>query len=314
MYIYNAIKVLPNNFEEYRNELVPAYRDLYGKIAAQAYATALPDNFVRNISHDHVIAIAAFSRERALGIIVASMNGNQARIEFIHLLHGAENEGIEARLIEEVVQALRIRGAVSILVETIPFCAVDIDGPLAGLGFSSVERTLMRAELDSVVPHRHSGHSEICTNMDDPALATLLQTSFARDAAEKVTKSLGTIESTAGVLKNYERGLYGPVRPEWSRIVRAKGKIAGIALGNALASDTGFIFQIAVHPDNWGQGYGGLLMHDLLALFRVAGMDHVMLGVTQSTPAHDWYKRMAFRDHRHVTVYGWHKDTVHSSR
>lgn len=314
MYIYNEINVLPDNFGEFRNELVPAYRELYGEIAMQAFATALEDNFSRNLADDRVIAIAAFSASRAVGMIVVSINGNQASIEFIHLLKGCENEGIEAHLVKDVVQALRIRGAVSILVETIPFCPVNIDGPLSELGFSSVERMLMRAELDSLALHEQAGNSEICTSLNDPAPAALLRTSFAQDAAEQITRSLASTESTASVLKNYERGLYGPLRPEWVREIASDSQLVGIALGTALALDTGFVFQIAVHPEQWGQGYGGILMHDLLTEFRAAGMDHVMLVVTQSTRAHDWYKRLAFRDHRPVTVYGWHKGGVHSSR
>lgn len=73
------------------------------------------------------------------------------------------------------------------------------------------------------------------------------------------------------------------------------GVLTGYALGAPAATgETGWLLSLAVAPARRGSGTGAALLHDVLAAFAAAGLDHVRLTVHPDNPAVRLYERAGF--------------------
>lgn len=303
MHIIRKISEIPQDFHDFLTELARGYASIYGKEASRHYRDRVGEALNQILVQPGAAGFAAFLNKSCVGFCIGTRQGDRARLDFIHRLAGYENRGIEGDLIQCLVETLDTDAPDWISIEVIPLCALELSESLNALGFYSVERALMVKSLDGTAESAQHSRTQPAPNPTDPEIAKLLFSAFAEQNSATPTPSFSTIEDVHLLIRNYIAGEFGPHRPAWIRVVQEDDAVAGVILGSAQSLDTGFVFQVAVAPGHTQRGLGTALMLELESEFRRIGMSRIMLGVTVTSPARQWYESLGYQILRPVRVY-----------
>lgn len=302
------LRALPPNFVEFVDEIGAGLRGLYGPAGEAEYREVAPSRFRATLEHPSVDLWGAFDGERAAALLTAVERDGVGHIALTHVLHPYCGQDIECALIERGVQALKSRGVNGIVSECVPFCELAEAAIYARLGFTPIERAIMRADLGtSTFEHAHAEETLPLEPEDHAEAAEVLVESYADHLARDLHPQFHSEQSALAFVSGIVAGDFGATRPEYWRILRVDGRLAGVIFGVKAAPDVGFVIQIAVRSAFGGCGRGAVLLGDLAEAFEQAGMARIALGVTMDNPARRLYERQGFTIRQRITAYTWWK-------
>jgi ribosomal protein S18 acetylase RimI-like enzyme len=305
MFSVRSLEGLPDNFDEFVDEIAAGLRDLYGPRAAEAYRQTASTTVGAAVLHPSVEAVAVDDGPRVAGFLLALTRLNMAQISFIHVLRRHAGYGIEQLLLEETVRRLRKIPVEGIVAEFVPLCRLDLDETYATLGFDRVERLLMTARLGSPRLAPPGPEGIVCDERNAADVAGVVVEAYRDHPGRMLHIEVRTHESALEFVRSALQGGYGPAHPGFVRGVVRDGRLAAAIVGCEVAPDVGFVLQVAVRPACQRQGLGSQLLRQLAQRFRQAGLTRMALGVTKTNPALGLYERLGFRPLRPVTAHVW---------
>lgn len=308
MITIRLLRALPPNFAEFVDEIGAGLRALYGQAGEAEYREVAPSRFQATLNHLGVDLWGAFDGERAVGMLTAIERDGVGHIVFTHILQSYCGQDIESALIERGIQALKDCGVDGIISECVPFCELAEAASYAGLGFTPIERAIMRADIGTFsFEHAHKEETLLLEPEDQAEAAEVLVEAYADHSARVLHPAFHSERSALAFVSGIVAGDFGVTRPEYCRILRVDGRLAGVIFGAQAAPDVGFVLQIAVPPAFQGCGLGTVLLGDLADAFEHAGMARIALGVTMDNPARRLYERLGFTIRQRITAYTWWK-------
>ncbi len=310
MLICKRLRSLPENFPEFLEELVDGYLDLYGEAAAAEYRTTVSPSMSQSMGLAQVVAFAAYSGARVVGMAMSVMHMGVGKIAFIHVLGKYRESGVEAQLVQASVEVLQQQTPTRIECETIPLYSVNLKMVFEGLGFRCIERALMIRKLEGIDGEDKTNCTRQMQTADEIRVVNCLVDAYHEHPDVELHLGLQHADAAMELLRRFQSGAFGPAKPEWIRVMEDDQGCCGVILGHAMPPDTGYIFQLAVQPSSQSQGRGTALIKGLLSSMANAGMKQVLLGVTISNPAMGLYERLGFQVHRHVDVFVQDREAI----
>lgn len=308
-----ALETLPKNFETYTEEISEGLCGLYGPQAAVEYRRKAQTVFRANIAHPSVVALGAFDRDRVAGLLFGLLREPMAEISHVHILREYSGQGVEVQLVREAAAVLRMNPIERMVVELVPFCALDLKEVLAELGFEYIARQLMRISLEAPgLAPAEAWHSVPLRPEDWAGAAACIVDAYRGHPGHRLHFEVGHVDRALDFLARVHNGNYGPVTPGFVRMVAEGGQCAGVVLACELAPRVGFVLQVAVSPAFQGRGMGTTLLREVAGVFRDRGLESMVLGVTRDNPARRLYERLGFSEIRPVEAYVWTRDPASS--
>lgn len=297
---------LPDNFDEFVDEVAQGLGGLYGPAAEARYRESAAKDVRAALRHPATDAVAFLHGDRVVGMLMAVLRDRVCEISFTHVLKGHAGRGVEKRMIAESVNTFRAGGADGILSECITFCPLEEEEVYAELGFAKVDRAIMGAELGGLAFHSDEPAASRPLGLrDGPEAAEIIVEAYEGHPGRSLHNEVRTPSAALAFINSVTSGGYGEVRDAYVRVLHCKGDPAGVIVGCEVAPDVGFVLQVAVRPACQGRGLGSRLVRELAGVFAEAGLDRMALGVTWDNPARRLYERLGFASWRRLNAYVW---------
>jgi ribosomal protein S18 acetylase RimI-like enzyme len=301
-----SIERPPANFATYIEDIAEGLSCLYGPAAGHAYRRIAPKAVEATMCSKDVHTLCAEVDGEAAGLVMATSKDNTGGIPFVHVLPAYCGKGVEDSLICDAVRLLRARGVERITSECIPFCDIELRMPFEELGFRVFPRQIMGANTELLSNlGKAVTRTAVCGALDMRGAAETVVGAYQDHPEGRLHADVQTPLSAEAYIRMTLRGAYGTSRPEYVRVVREHGRIAGVILGCEVAPGVGFILQVAVRPDAQSRGLGTVLIGDLATCFLKRGMKKTALGVTVANRARSLYLRLGFEPLRDVDAFVW---------
>jgi ribosomal protein S18 acetylase RimI-like enzyme len=305
------IQTLPSNYSQFIDEIAAGFESLYGPAASAEYRATAPRATARTLQHEQIIVLAQLDGAAATGVLFGTNRERFGQITFIHVLKEYEGTGVEQALVQRAVEVLRSQQVDAITAECIPFCAVDLEDTYYDLAFQRVDRQLMSASLDEDgLVGKAPPISEPCTDSDAADIAEVLADAYIGHPERALHVEMSDPTLAEVFTRNAIQGGYGAAHPQYTRFIRDQDVPVAALLGCRVAPGLGFVLQLAVRRSHQGRGLGTRLLQETAAAFHERGLEHVSLGVTQSSMARVLYERLGFRRLREVQAYSWWRDGI----
>jgi ribosomal protein S18 acetylase RimI-like enzyme len=301
------LEKLPPNLDEFIGEAAQGINALYGRAAEAQYRHGAARSLRATLNHPSVSAYAVWNDTRALAYLLTLSREGAAQIPFIHVLAGFEGRGLEAKLFDVAVQALRAQDNRHILCEVVNFCPLDLEDVTRRHRFRHVPRTIMLASATTVLQTPRACSLPIAP-LAPPAWQAAAQglvDAYDGEPGHDLHIEVHDPQRALGFLSRVDAGYFGRTSPDYMLIAMDGSRCAGLALGSEAAPDTGFVLQVAVPPPYRNQGIAAALLQVLCATFAENGLSQVGLGVTSANPARRLYERLGFRTVRPIDAYVW---------
>lgn len=304
MVTVERIDRLPVNFQEFVEEIAPGLGDLYGPRACEEYRASAVDTVRATLAHPAVEAFAANASGCAAGLLFTVTRGDIGHVSFLHVLEQYSGQGMERGLVEIGVRSLWAKDVRGVVSECITFGRLELAEPFGALGFRCIPRQLMQASLRGSSLALDSPVTSVpCRSADQPEVAQVIAEAYRSHVDRNLHQEVRTIREAQRFVSRATRGLYGPTRADYTRVVRRGGEMAGAIIGCRVAPEVGFILQVVVRPSYRNQGLGTTLIRELAECFRRTGLERVALGVSVANPARSLYERLSFTVLRPVNAY-----------
>jgi ribosomal protein S18 acetylase RimI-like enzyme len=301
------LDALPRNFDVFVDEIAGGLQTLYGAPAADSYRRKARRSFSASIAHPQMELVGLRRGADCLGIALLQYRNGFGEIPFMHVLHEHAEGDTAERLISEAVKRLRRRKVKGIVAEFVPFFPGALAPFFADRDFEVLPRELMRVALRDGAP--------VCTQ-DTPGSRPLRPGEFGEAAAcivdsyrnhpgRRLHLEVHDLEGARDFLQRVVAGSYGTTRPDYLRSRWQLDACVGAALGCEVSPGCGFLLQLIVRQEVWGQGIGTTLVKDLATVFHERSMDQMLLGVTSNNPARRLYERLGFETLLPVNAYVW---------
>ena len=307
MFHTSPLAETPRNFDEFRQEIAEGLGALFGQNAAEQYRQHAEAQFRFSLQHPLVTAYEVSDGTRTVGLLVAVVTNDAARIPFYHVLGDYSATDAPIHLVLGAVDDLRRRGLRHIVAECVSLSpAVFGDGFLAR-DFKCIPRLLMSIDLQQT----RSSHGEsplksrcIPENLCG-TIGNLLVDVYRNHPDRPLHIDLQDNPIATRFVEEVFSGSYGIVYPRYLRAMWENTRVTGVILGCEIATDCGFVLHVAVHPDFQKKGIGTKLLHELLQEFRQAQLTRAALAVTEANPAVHLYQRLGFETLRRYDTYVW---------
>ena len=306
MYRLHAMEGLPENFDEFIEEIAAGFTGLYGEEAARQYRAGARHSFLSALKHESAGGLALREGDDTAGFLIRNLRENVGQVSFIHVLKRHAGRGVEDRLVRETVRTFRAAGVDAVLSECIAFCPLALDAAYEAFGFERIERAVLTARTDDArlavegVPVSQPFRADRY-----PEVARVIVDAYRDHPGRKIQVEVHNEYTARNFLEAVECGEYGEARPGYQRAVDREGRCLGAIIGCEAAPQYGFILQVAVRQTAQGQGMGARLIREIIREFRRAGLTRVSLGVTLDSPAFRLYQRLGFEVLRPVNAYVW---------
>lgn len=309
MSVVRRIKHLPPNFGAFMREVADGMEQVYGPAAAAEYRRSGAAKVLATISHPDVTGLAVLDGQEARAILMWTVHENVGQIFFLHVLQGQEQGHPERELLGEAVTALRSGAVDGIVCETLIFNPLHACAMLGEVGFRRFERGVMRGPLDApeLIVDAESAVSRPFKAADHCSIAECLVEAYASDPAMELHREMSTVAGALRLVESIAQSSFGDYRPEYGRCIEENGQIASVLLGCEAACKVGFVVQVATRPEFRRRGHAERLIRETAAAFRLAGLDHIALGVTLTNPARKLYERLGMTVRREVDAYVWRR-------
>lgn len=305
------ISEAPGNLDEFVAEVGAGLGSVYGLEAERDYLCSAAHRFGLTLAHPQVEALAWREDGRVVGLLWTATRFGVGYIGFVHVLHAFLGRGIEKRLIQQAVVALRRQNVHAIVSECLSYGDLDLAGAFEGLDFHRVVRLLLFAPLSApALEEEVPPLSTPCEREDWRHAGAVIFDAYQNHPDRLIHPDVHAVESCERFVSSAACGTYGQSHAGYVRLIRGEGRAAGMVLGCEVAPKVGFVLQVAVRPAFQGRGLGGQLLRELAGEFRKSGLREVGLGVTASNPARRLYERLGFEIRRTVDSYVWWKDQL----
>lgn len=300
------LSALPANFDAFKTELAQGIGALYGSAAGAEYEQIARDRFLAAIAHPAVDALAMVEGKDALALLWSVRREEMGEIGFLHVLREHEGCGYESMLLREAVRALRAKPVDFIVSEFLPACRLNTAETFTDLGFTRIDRVLMRAPLAGEALQPDACPMVRSVDRADWARAADTLVSAYRDhPGSPLHPEVRNREEALLFMERAALGGYGKWLPAYFRAIPGEEGYEAVILGCEVAPDTGFVLHVATRRACRGRGYGAALLRDLGAQFRRQGLRYMALGVTAANPARRLYERLGFTLLREVEAWSW---------
>lgn len=302
----NPLRDLPKNFNELVKEIAAGVTALYGTEAGEDYLLKAPRVFRATLAHPQIQALVCEDGGAAAGFLLATLRSNFAEISFVHVLRACRGQGVEIVLIREAVERLRAQGAIGIVCDFAPVASLDLEGAFSDLYFDRIERQLMSIPLTAPSLMAEAVPPTVAYNVEHwPEVAMCIVDAYKDHPGRTLHNEVRNPENAMDFVLRVAAGGYGAVSPGYQRAVFSRERCEGALLGCQVAPLSGFVLQIAVHRRAQKKGLGTALIRDFARALRSAGLEQMVLGVTLSNPARQWYEHLGFRVLQRTQAYAW---------
>lgn len=303
------LDALPDNFDCFVEEISAGLSALYGPSAAENYRAKARRSFSASIAHPSMELLAVRRGREALALILLQYRNGFGEIPFLHVLAEHADTDCAERLIAEGVKRLRKRRVSGIVSEFVPFFRSDVAPAFERHGFEVLARELMRADI-------RPGAKSVLTRPGEPIsrpirpgefgeAASCIVDAYQNHPGRRLHLEVQTLEGARDFLQRVVAGSYGATANDYLRSHWKLDACMGAALGCEVSPGCGFLLQLVVRREAWGQGIGTGLITDLARVYQERGMSQMLLGVTTSNPARELYTRLGFETLLPVNAYVW---------
>lgn len=298
------IQTPPTNLDAFVADILPEYRRIYGTDAATVYQRHAPAQLGYTISHPEIRAYAMMDGSRAAALLFFRPGQPRNLISFFHVLPEGTTGEIAPTLLEYAIKDARSLGREPVFTDYIPFCTLDVAMSFEKLGFSVVERQLMRRTCRNVHGVPVDGYGVRSTTMEHGVdLAAVLYNSYVNHRDQFLFAEVASPAAAQTFLAHSVAGLYGACPPEFLIGAWQGNQCVGLAIGSEVVAGMGFVLHMAVLSAHQGRGLGTLLLQTLTAKFWQAGLYTAGLGVTCTNDAVRLYRRAGFEPVQQFPVY-----------
>jgi ribosomal protein S18 acetylase RimI-like enzyme len=232
------------------------------------------------------------------------------QIFFLHVLNACAGGGDAGVLLEASVNGLRGQGVEGIACEAVVFNPAGPLPHLEDVGFERFARAIMRGPLDdpSLRTDAEQVQSRPITPSDLDAVASCLADAYIGDSGTRLHREMATADGARKLVETVCRGAFGEFRSGFARCVEVDGRVESALLGCEAVPGVGFVVQVATRRDARGHGLAAQLIRETALVFRIAGLEHIALGVTLNNPAKRLYERLGMTVRRPVDAYMWWRE------
>lgn len=298
---------LPANFDRFIDEAASGISQVYGKPAEEEYRSTARSRVSGTLAHPNVLALGTMEGDEALAILMGIEHDAVAQIFFLHVLDDYSAASPDTELITETVRTYRAGGVDGIVCESVIF---NPAGPLAAfeaLDFKATERSIMRSPLDRLkFDARDCGETLLALSLDDvQAIGDCLAIAYRSDPGAELHREMRAAGSASAFAANVMGGGFGRFEPGYAVGIGDNEKLDAVLLACEPVARTGFIVQVATRPECRGRGYASALLSRAADRFRAHGLEQFALGVTDSNPAVELYRRIGLQSVCPVYAYSW---------
>ena len=309
------LDTIPENFHAFQMEIADGLRQFYGPRAAADYRRKADVNLRANLHDPSVLALAAYEGHTVMGFLLGIQRGTALEISFLHVLRPYTGGAVEAQLVRKAVGLFRDAGIEAIIVESVSFCALDLEGVFAELGFAHIRRQLMMASTVQPPPPTSEARREIRPIVQDdwPEVAACIVDAYRDHPDALLHTEVQNVINAAEFVARVVEGNFGSFSPSFARAHWGKDSCLGAIFGCEIAEGVGFILQVAVRRKMQNKGIGAALIVSLQHAFEKEKFGKVALGVTQESPACRLYERHHFTRLAPVDAFVWWRPQVTDS-
>jgi len=292
------IYTLPENAPLFYNEMALGIENLYGPRASKAYRKTIDNQITHAIQHPQVITLTYNEKQKTAAICSGIVQDRKASIVLLHLLAEYQGQGIEARLLNKMIEKLSEFDLDGIIYENLPLFDAEVKETFAKHGFSHLPRALMNGPLRGGKPKPYASISMIRDQFT--TAASILVDSYTGHQDRILHQEIRTEAAAVKLITNIHAGMYGACDPAYLRFVKDNGEPVGIILGCETVEGVGFILQVAVKRSAQGNGFGKIMMEEMKDIFSAKGLDIISLGVTEGNPAQKLYSSCGMETVKHI--------------
>ena len=312
----DAIDTLPDNFSEFQDSIRTRVNFLYGVDAAQFVQTQLRHNVSGQIHRSDMLTWAALGdRGDTVGLLIAALNGDRARVVMLHVLPGHFGQGIEGQLMIAAIEFMQKAGIQTVLCDTL----LD-EAPLEPdimEGLKAYPRIMMRAPV-AAMTGKQVGVAPMTSPIREEqvnAIADCIISAYENHPDGYLYREVREKTEAALMIKSAMNGAYGQTSVQWMRALWNGTQCQGGIIGTRLFPHTVFVLQIFVCPECQGQGKGKLLFRELAGAVEsgTSGNDFVLC-VSADNPAVILYAKLGFVPLYTTTAYLWQKSNGEDRR
>lgn len=297
------LDTLPKNWPRFVQETADALEIVYGSGFREAYAASITPSLNALLGAQRILGWCAGDDASAAGLCLGSIRETAGVVHWLHVIEPEREHGLEASLVTAALTTLREHACTSVLVDAVPSYPLNINAPLATLGFERRSRELMIAEC------RHVAATQCAfRQIPNRALrqgAELLVTTYRDHPGRPLHPEVHSNEAALGFLKLTKAGVHGSVFPDHVQAAWKDGALTGIAAGAAAGGDVAFLLHLAVAPNHQHNGIGSALLASFACAAMQAGFRRIALAVNGDNPARLLYQRLGFATAKTYNAYVW---------
>jgi ribosomal protein S18 acetylase RimI-like enzyme len=257
-----------------------------------------------------VKAILAVQDEQAVGIAAWWISDNVAHIKLLYALPGVPAT-ISRDLLAHAMDNLRPGPALSNIYAELPEVPPPLHEVLSEAGFVGVRRLMMQIKLAATAWQAIPPPGYHLTTWKDIHLAEAAEVVYRANVGTtdaQIIPELRTAESTYDILGQTLAGRYGRLDRDASGLIFTDDNaVVGVTFATQRGDNLGFVAEICVLPTHRRRGLARALMHHTHSVFRAAGVNTIMLGVTEGNPAQQLYEGLGYTIIGSVWSYIWPK-------
>ena len=302
-----SLDAIPKNFHAFQLEIADGLRQFYGAKAAADYERKAMANLRANLHHPSVLSLAAYQGPTVMGYLLGIQRGTTLEISFLHVLHPYTGRAVETQLVRKAVGLFRDAGIDAIIMESVSFCALDLEGVFADLGFTHIPRQLMIASSAQPSPETSEAFKETRPIVQDdwPEVAACIVDAYRGHPDAPLHTEVQNVYNAAEFVARVIEGSFGSFSPPFAQAHWENDSCCGAIFGCEIVEDVGFILQVAVRRKMQNQGIGAALIASLRQAFEEENFEKVALGVTRKSPACRLYERHHFTRLAPVDAFVW---------
>ena len=301
-----SIETLPENFNDFRDNLSNQLGALFGADASASIKSTIKHSMNAQLHQDNVLTWAAVRDDgKTVGLLFMALHGCHAKITLLSILPDYRNRQIETRLMEKAINTVRQSGITTILFEM----GLDDVWELDEIqGIQVIPRIMMRVPASDLAAKKQDA-ANLTRPIDKEhlsAVAVSIVRAYQNHPDSIIYRDVRENSEAAETLEQAMKGNFGQTYPQWMRMIWDGRLCRGGVIATRLFPETVFILQLFVYPEYQRQGNGSMLLAEVAnAIEAKTPGDNIVLCVSEDNPAQHLYTKLGFKPVYKTLAYFW---------